>query len=200
LFDLSVAFAQNYKALKLERNLMDFDDLILYTRKLFGKPDVMGWVLSQLDTQISHILVDEAQDTSPEQWDILKMLTGDFFINGETAGKNRSLFVVGDTKQSIYGFQGADPKAFAESRETISENIKQNLRSINEIPLTQSFRSANAILKTIDKFFSDEQIHNLTGFINNEHKCFRNDINGLVEIHPIVSSKDENITEKNTDL
>ena len=76
----------------------------------------MGWVLSQLDLSLSHILVDEAQDTSPIQWDIMRMLSGDFFTDGDTSDMPHSLFVVGDTKQSIYGFQGADPRAFCSAQ------------------------------------------------------------------------------------
>jgi len=99
LFDLAMDFADTYKAVKQEHNFLDFEDLILYTQKLFEKPDVMGWVLSQMDVSLSHILVDEAQDTSPQQWNILRMLAGDFFTDGDTS-INRSLFVVGDTKQT----------------------------------------------------------------------------------------------------
>jgi len=191
LFDLSAAFAENYKKLKYNRNLLDFDDLILYTKQLFSSPDAMGWVLSQLDLQIGHILVDEAQDTSPQQWDIMKMLSGDFFTTGNKSENNRSLFVVGDTKQSIYGFQGADPNVFAHSRQEIAENIQENYRTIQEIPLTQSFRSANAILKTVDMFFGDNKIHELSGFINNKHTCFRTNANGLVELNKFASSKED---------
>lgn len=182
LFDLSLDFANEYKCAKQEHNFLDFEDLILYTQKVFEKPDVMGWVLSQLDVSISHILVDEAQDTSPQQWNILKMLTGDFFTDGDTKN-NRSIFVVGDTKQSIYGFQNADPNAFAASRTAISKQIKENYRAIQEIPLDQSFRSVEPILKTVDYFFNTPEIINSTGFHNNKHKCFRINEPGFVELH-----------------
>ena len=182
LFDLSMGFANTYKQIKDERNLLDFEDLILYTQKLFSKPDVMGWVLSQLDISISHILVDEAQDTSPQQWNILQMLTNDFFTDGDPE-HNRSIFVVGDTKQSIYGFQNADPRAFATSRQAIEEQIKQNYRTIQEVALDQSFRSTEPILKTVDYFFDNQFIKDSTGFYNNNHKCFRIGEPGLVEIH-----------------
>ena len=182
LFDLAMDFANTYRAKKQERNLLDFEDLILYTQKLFEKPDVMGWVLSQLDVSLSHILVDEAQDTSPQQWNILRMLAGDFFTDGNTQN-NRSLFVVGDTKQSIYGFQNADPRAFALSREAIAEQIKQNYRTIHEVALDQSFRSVKPILDTVDTFFDCPEIVQRTGFHNNKHKCFRTKDQGFVEIH-----------------
>ncbi|MDR1361394.1 MAG: UvrD-helicase domain-containing protein [Rickettsiales bacterium] len=182
LFDLGYAFSQTYKELKSERDLLDFDDLILYTKKLFSDPLSMGWVLSQLDVSLNHILVDEAQDTSPEQWAILKALTTDFFTDGDTESDLHSLFVVGDAKQSIYGFQGADPEEFAASREEISAQIKNNLRAIREIPLAQSFRSTAPILKTVDYVFN-----NIENFANTDHKCFRGDAPGRVEVHPLYA-------------
>lgn len=194
LFDLAAAFATEYKHIKHTKNLLDFEDLILYTRQLFSSPDTMGWILSQLDISLSHILVDEAQDTSPIQWDILRALAGDFFTDGDTAKSQHSLFVVGDTKQSIYGFQGADPSAFATSRDTIAAHIQNNLRTIQEIPLTQSFRSTKAILGTVDKFFGDPNICTQTGFHNNPHKCFRTNADGLVEIHKLISKQDSDTT------
>ena len=185
LFDLSMDFADTYKKIKQEHNFLDFEDLILYTQKLFNKPDVMGWVLSQLDISLSHILVDEAQDTSPQQWNILRMLASDFFTDGDTTD-NRSIFVVGDTKQSIYGFQNADPHAFAASRDAIAEQIKQNYRTIQEVALDQSFRSVEPILKTVDYFFDNPDVIKTTGFYNNDHKCFRVGEKGFVEIHNLL--------------
>ena len=114
-----------------------------------------------------------------------------FFVGCGTEQRVRSLFVVGDTKQSIYGFQGADPMAFATSREEISAQIHQNLRTIAEVPLAQSFRSTKPILNTVDFFFGNPNIHEKTGFINNDHKCFRENAPGLVEIHKLVSKTGE---------
>ncbi len=186
LFEISSAFAQTYKELKSERNLLDFDDLILYTRRLFSNPENMGWVLSQLDLSLHHILVDEAQDTSPMQWDILKALGTDFFTDGDRGANPHSLFIVGDTKQSIYGFQGADPNAFAASRSEIDAQIKNNLRTIQEIPLAQSFRSAAPILAAVDYFFNQ-----LYGFANNDHKVFRDKVPGVVELNNLCQSEEK---------
>ena len=203
LFDLSAAFTMLYRDIKQQRNVLDFDDLILYTRKLFSDPNVMGWVLSQLDLSLSHILVDEAQDTPPEQWDILQMLIGDFFVGGDTDSLPHSLFVVGDTKQSIYGFQGADSRAFADSRDDIVRQIKNNLRTISEIPLTQSFRSLPSILYTVDAFFGNATVAETTGFHNNSHACFRHDSAGVVEMHRLIAhgeSDDVSITTYINDI
>ena len=190
LFDLAAAFATAYQKSKHDKNLLDFEDLILYTRKLFANAESMGWVLSQLDLSLSHILVDEAQDTSPLQWDILRSLSGDFFADGDTTQMPHSMFVVGDTKQSIYGFQGADPAAFATSRDMISQQITNNLRTIREVPLVQSFRSTAPVLYAVDKFFADQTVIDISGFNNNPHKCFRINDMGLVELHKLVSKKE----------
>lgn len=190
LFDLSAAFSMLYRDMKHQRNLLDFDDLVLYTRKLFSDPKVMGWVLSQLDLSLSYILVDEAQDTAPYQWDILQMLVGDFFVGGDTDDLPHSLFVVGDTKQSIYGFQGADSRVFAASRDDIIRQIRNNLRTISEIPLTQSFRSLSSILYVVDMFFGNKSVAESTGFHNNSHACFRKDGAGLVEMHRLVAKRE----------
>ncbi len=190
LFDLSAAFASEYKNTKRAKSLLDFEDLILYTRKLFSNAETMGWVLSQLDLSLSQILVDEAQDTSPLQWDILNMLSGDFFTDGDTAQLPHSMFVVGDTKQSIYGFQGADPYAFAASRDAISKQIRNNARAIREVPLQQSFRSTAPILNSVDKFFTDNIVVGISSFKNNAHKCFRANDAGAVEIHRLIAKKE----------
>ena len=196
LFDISSAFASAYQQQKRTQNLLDFEDLILYTRKLFSNPATMGWVLSQLDTSLSHILLDEAQDTSPAQWDILCMLSGDFFTDGSDKELPNSLFVVGDTKQSIYGFQGADPHAFAASRTAIATQIEQNMRQIREIPLEQSFRSTKPVLHCVDKFFGDPDVIATSGFSNNQHKCFRQNDQGLVQIHRLIAKQTDNIDTK----
>ncbi len=191
LFDLSAAFAKSYMNIKRGRNILDFEDLILYTRKLFSDPDTMGWVLSQMDVSLSHILVDEAQDTSPGQWDIIRMLTGDFFDEGDNTDLPRSLFVVGDTKQSIYGFQGADPVAFIKSRADMSHQIENNYRIIRDIPLDQNFRSLSSVLYSVDTFFQDKTVQNISKFVNQNHKCFRKDGIGAVELHRLKAKQSD---------
>lgn len=193
LFDLSASFAQCYLDIKRAHNLLDFDDLILYTRKLFSDPNTMGWVLSQMDVSLSHILVDESQDTGTQQWDVINMLLDGFFTEGDKTKMPRSLFVVGDTKQSIYGFQGADPDAFVKSRAQIGCQIENNYRHIGDIPLSENFRSLPSVLYAVDKFFDDETVHELSGFVNQEHKCYRKtqeNALGLVQINKLIT-KDE---------
>ncbi|HJR56447.1 MAG TPA: UvrD-helicase domain-containing protein, partial [Rhizomicrobium sp.] len=114
-----------YDAAKRARGMLDYDDLIGATRALLEKRGAAAWVLYKLDRGIDHVLVDEAQDTSPEQWAILRKLTEEFFA-GEGVPRNvRTLFAVGDEKQSIFSFQGADPTLFNVNRERFSDLAKQ---------------------------------------------------------------------------
>ena len=106
-----------YERLKAARGFLDFNDLITRTVRLLARADVGPWVQYKLDRGIDHILVDEAQDTSPDQWDVVKRLAEEFFAGlGARDNVNRTVFAVGDEKQSIYSFQGADPESFAEQR------------------------------------------------------------------------------------
>lgn len=102
------AFVKRYENQKQQLGWLDFDDLILRARDLLNDPAVAAWVLYRLDGGIDHILVDEAQDTSPEQWQVIERLAQEF-TSGEgahDAEHPRTIFVVGDKKQSIYSFQG----------------------------------------------------------------------------------------------
>ena len=104
----------SYNAYKEIYATLDYEDLIVITRQLLENNDVADWVLFKLDGGIEHILIDEAQDTSPNQWAIIRALTEEFFagLGSREDEKPRTVFVVGDRKQSIYSFQGADPKEF----------------------------------------------------------------------------------------
>ena len=185
LFDLSYAFYEVYTALKQSKNYLDFDDLIFYTKKLFSDSSVMGYILSNLDNSISHILIDEAQDTSPDQWEIIKLLCEDFLNSGD-----KSIFVVADTKQSIYGFQGADPAAFISSKDKINKMLNVYKLDLTNVSLKDSFRYVNAISKTVNHFFGTENIKRISNFINDKHISTK-DENGFVEIHKIFNKENE---------
>ncbi len=189
LFDLSAAFAKKYRDVKASKNLLDFNDLIINTYKLLSNRETMGWVLSQMDVSISHILVDEAQDTGGLQWDILRMLTEDFFDEGDTTDLPRSLFVVGDIKQSIFRFQGAEPTAFIHSRDEIAAQIKNAKRAINNITLDENHRSLPSVLYAVDKFFDDADVQEFSGFENQRHYAGREKKDGLgcVELHKMIA-------------
>ncbi|MGR3290710.1 MAG: UvrD-helicase domain-containing protein, partial [Paracoccaceae bacterium] len=122
--EFSEEFLPQYDARKASRGWLDFDDLITRARALLSDPAVAQWVLYRLDGGLDHILVDEAQDTSPDQWDVIRLLAQEFSVGmGARPGVRRTIFVVGDLKQSIYSFQGADPRAFDRMRQHFSSNL-----------------------------------------------------------------------------
>ncbi|WP_242219120.1 double-strand break repair helicase AddA [Shinella zoogloeoides] len=145
----------DYEDLKRARSLLDFDDLIDRTAALLTREQVSAWVHYKLDQGIDHILVDEAQDTSPRQWQIVKALTDDFFA-GETARiAGRTIFAVGDEKQSIYSFQGARPERFAEEGRDVSRRTRMAEAAFSPIRLLLSFRSTRDVLSAVDRVFLD---------------------------------------------
>ena len=122
MLTLADAMISEFESAKKLRGAYDFDDLILKTRDLLVDKATAQWVLFKLDRGIEHVLVDEAQDTSLAQWQIVNALTEEFFSGtGSREVPDRTLFVVGDRKQSIFSFQGADPAAF----EYFARNIRE---------------------------------------------------------------------------
>ena len=152
------ALLGRYAQAKRTRALLDFDDLITRTEALLGESAMRDWVLYKLDAGIQHILVDEAQDTAPAQWRIVAGLAEAFWAE---PGARRTLFVVGDEKQSIYSFQGAAPEAFETWRGHFRQRLDETRRSLASPDLITSFRSAPQILNFVDAVFAGED-HALT--------------------------------------
>ena len=162
---LALDILRRYTALKTARAVLDYDDLILKARDLLLRPGIAPWVLYKLDGGIDHILVDEAQDTNNQQWTLIKALTEEFFA-GLGAEEDRSrdddekaprtIFAVGDQKQSIFSFQGAEPEAARQVRDFYArvlpgEYTPQDPRPpFIDVPLDVSFRSTGAVLKLVD--------------------------------------------------
>jgi ATP-dependent helicase/nuclease subunit A len=110
---LAAAARGEYARAKRARAALDYDDLIAQTLALLDKREAAAWVLYKLDGGLDHVLIDEAQDTSPEQWAIVRRLTEEFFAGEDWRARGpRTVFAVGDEKQSIFSFQGADPLEF----------------------------------------------------------------------------------------
>jgi ATP-dependent helicase/nuclease subunit A len=154
LHDFAAAFLAAFARHKAAHGWLDFDDLILTARRLLLSPGVAPWVLWRLDGGIAHLLVDEAQDTSPAQWAVIEALT-DEFIAAPAAG--RTVFVVGDGKQSIYSFQGADLSVYDATRARLSRRLAALGTPLLEVPLLHSFRSAPALLRVVDCVFPDDK-------------------------------------------
>jgi ATP-dependent helicase/nuclease subunit A len=183
LLGLVHAILAAYARLKAKRGLLDFDDLIERTLALLTRSDA-AWVLYKLDSGVDHILVDEAQDTSKEQWEILKRLAEDFTSGKGAREAIRTFFAVGDEKQSIYSFQGAAPRMFAEMRREFAKRHRGAKLEFAEVPLHLSFRSAAKVLEGVDRIFSVPQTW--SGVADDEkpppHEAFRAALPGLVEI------------------
>ena len=142
-----------YREYKETYATLDYEDLIIITKQLLENSSVADWVLFKLDGGIDHILIDEAQDTSPNQWAIVKAITQEFFSgNGrqESNALSRTVFVVGDRKQSIYSFQGADPNEF----DRMYRYFAQKSRDFCKVHLDVSFRSTQAIMDCVNTLFN----------------------------------------------
>lgn len=182
-------FLRAYKDAKAQRGLLDFDDLILYALRLLTNRDVADWVLYKLDGGIDHILVDEAQDTSPAQWRLIEGLAREI-TSGEGAKSdvNRTVFVVGDKKQSIYSFQGADPAEFDRMKKEFRDRLSGTASHLQELEMEYSFRSGAAILSTVDATFAG---HETSGFTQQEpHRAFKTDLPSRVDLWPVQEKMD----------
>ena len=178
-------FLPEYERQKQIRGWLDFDDLIQKTQQLLTSPEVAQWVLYRLDGGIDHILVDEAQDTSPTQWDVIEKLAQEF-TSGEGArgDEERTIFVVGDKKQSIYSFQGADPREFDRMKAEFGARLQDANRPLQDMTLEYSFRSSHAILSFVDEVFANKEA---SGFAaENTHKAFKSNMPGRVDLWPAV--------------
>lgn len=159
LLHIATAVAANYRREKTERGLLDYDDLIDKTLALLNKGSA-GWVHYKLDRGVDHVLIDEAQDTSPRQWDIVAHIISEFTSGaGARDGVRRTMFAVGDEKQSIFSFQGADPHQFDVRRRAFQKKFEDAELKFERIPFTTSFRSGAAILRSVDHVFREEAIY-----------------------------------------
>ena len=150
LLDVVAAIVLRYERDKRVRSRLDFDDLVERLGTLFERPEAGAWVRYKLDTGIDHILVDESQDTNPEQWRVVRAIGDEFFANAAGATRPRSLFAVGDQKQSIYSFQGAEPALFGEIGRAFAQAARAAGMEFDRVPLHTSFRTLPEILKAVD--------------------------------------------------
>lgn len=192
LHQFACAFLARYETAKQLRGWLDFDDLILKARALLRDKSVAAWVLYRIDGGIDHILVDEAQDTSPRQWDVIEKLADEFHSgSGARTGVDRTLFVVGDKKQSIYSFQGADPLEFDRKSVVFEDKIKDAGKLFQHRSLAYSFRSSSAILRLVDTVFDPRRRPDFDA--QTKHIPFKDMLPGRVDLWPLVekSEKDE---------
>jgi ATP-dependent helicase/nuclease subunit A len=203
LVTLANAVLTDYQATKASRAALDFDDLIAKTASLLSQSSEGGgatptqWVLYKLDGGLDHILVDEAQDTSPEQWAVVSALAAEFF--SDSAGRDvlRTLFAVGDEKQSIYGFQGAAPEMFKAMGKKFYADAVAVSQPLARVPLNVSFRTTSPVLAAVDIVFADAT--RVPGVATHEegvkHIAFRTGQAGVVEVWPTEKPIDAEKTD-----
>ena len=152
LFTVARKILTVFARMKAERGALDFSDQIARALALVTRSSA-AWVLHKLDYGLDHLLIDEAQDASLPQWGILAALSAEFFAGASARAVNRTVFAVGDEKQSIFAFQGAAPEMFAEMKRAFAQRHRDAERPFIDVPLTFSFRSSQTILDAVDMTF-----------------------------------------------
>src|SRR5262249_42991044 len=192
LVTIGLAVMKVYERLKRERAALDYDDLTAATLGLLERSDAAAWVLYKLDGGLDHILVDEAQDTSPEQWAIVVKLAEEFFAGeGSRSGTTpRTIFAVGDEKQSIYSFQGADPEAFGQNLALFKSRAEKAGLAFADLRPTISRRSVRSVLQFVDAVFANEHARDGLTSLGDpiHHDGDRAEI-GRVEIWPALKAQ-----------
>ena len=196
LFTLAADVIHRYETAKRAGGYLDFEDLIARTADLLERSDAAAWVHYKLDRGLHHILVDEAQDTSPRQWRIVDKLVGEFFAGDGAVepddmgtGVARTVFAVGDEKQSIFSFQGAKPEEFEAQRRRMKELAEgadgylAEEEAFRDVPLFMSFRSTQDVLEAVDIVFQHgDHGEGLTSRDYQEHRSVRGAAPGHVDI------------------
>ncbi len=188
-----------YQRLKDLYGALDFEDLILRTLALLKgqtiqgsvQDDVAPWIMYKLDEGLEHILVDEAQDTNPEQWEIIQLLSDEFFSGSGAHDHVRTMFVVGDEKQSIFSFQRAAPAKFRDMFKWYEKRIRESGQIFTPVPINTSFRSVQIILDTVDAVFANPSTNAALSNDYINHLAFRDGQAGLIELWPLFRNKDE---------
>ena len=189
LVTIAAEVIARYLKEKERRALLDYEDLIDKTLALFMRSSA-AWVLYKLDLGIDHVLIDEAQDTSPKQWSIVRTIVSEFAPGGARPNTRRTIFAVGDEKQSIFSFQGAAPRAFDEMRREFSGQFDRPELGWKYLRFRHSFRSGPAILGGVDQVFRARETY--LSVTSDEagippHESLPGAAPGLVELWPLIA-------------
>ncbi len=176
-----------YRREKARRGLLDYDDLIDRTLALFDRTSA-AWVLYKLDLGINHLLLDEAQDTSPKQWEIIRTLVSEFTAGAGARSTKRTMFAVGDDKQSIFSFQGAAPEKFGEMKDGFERDFKAAKLEWRNVKLLTSFRSGEVVLQAVDAVFARPATYDALSSDKTKtvHEALPDKLPGHVDIWPLV--------------
>ncbi|MDH5436508.1 MAG: UvrD-helicase domain-containing protein, partial [Gammaproteobacteria bacterium] len=169
-----------HQRIKREQRILDFSDLEWQTCLLLNHSDNAHWVQYKLDQRIDHFLIDEFQDTNPTQWQLILPLLQELAAGKQE--KQRSAFIVGDAKQSIYGFRRADARLLTCATYWLEQNLNARTQ-----PLDKSWRSAQAIIDCVNTVFTNKKIsHRINDF--HTHETHHPDISGQVEVLPLITN------------
>jgi ATP-dependent helicase/nuclease subunit A len=183
LLTIADAVIARYQDAKDRRGLLDYDDLIEKTLAMLDR-GAASWVHYKLDRGIDHVLIDEAQDTSPRQWQIIHSLVHEFFAGAGARSIKRTIFAVGDEKQSIFSFQGAAPQKFDAMRREFENLSKAAGMEFRSVRLNHSFRSGAIVLEGVDRVFERPEAFNglSADNVKTVHEALPDKAPGLVEI------------------
>lgn len=187
MLEVVAAISTHYENQKRARSLLDFDDLIEKLAQLLTEESQGPWVRYKLDAGISHILVDEGQDTNLQQWDVIDALVEDFFVGESAADRPRTIFAVGDQKQSIFSFQGANPEEFVNAGRKYEFSARAVHAEVTRVPLKYSFRTLPEVLNAVDIVFNRPDLRE--GAMEEEglsHDSARADSGGTVTLWPPI--------------
>jgi ATP-dependent helicase/nuclease subunit A len=179
---MAQAASDAYQSSKAAADVLDYDDLLRVAYGLLSSPDMMPWVMHRLDYRLEHLLIDEAQDTSPIQWRMIGALCEEIIAQSEQAGQPKTLFVVGDVKQSIYSFQGAAPHWLPRMYAELSSRLPHG---IERETLDVSYRSSGAVLDWVNALCADADIaSSLADQGPVPHRLHHRDAYGRIECWP----------------
>ena len=192
LIEVAARHLGYYGAEKARHAVLDYGDQIAISRSLLARAGIAPWVLYKLDGGLDHLLIDEAQDTSPTQWSVIAALADEFFAGEGARAAPRTLFAVGDEKQSIFSFQGADARALAAAHRRFQSRAEAAERPWQSLPLAQSFRSTGAVLTAVDAVFARPEAR--AGVTAEaapiRHQVHRAGAGGRVELWPPVTPEE----------
>ncbi len=197
LIEVTARHLRLYDDEKTRHAVLDYGDQIARSRSLLARAGIAPWVLYKLDGGLDHLLIDEAQDTSPTQWAVIAALAQEFFAGEGARAAPRTLFAVGDEKQSIFSFQGADARALAAAHRQFRERATDAGRPWESLPLAESFRSTGAVLAAVDAVFARPEARAgvTAGAVPIRHRVHRSGAAGRVEVWPPVVPEEKEPVE-----
>jgi ATP-dependent helicase/nuclease subunit A len=192
LLRLGADILERYGRAKRDQAALDYEDLVLCARDLLSRAGASAWVLYKLDGGIDHVLIDEAQDTNPDQWEVVRLLTEEFFAGEGALVRMRTVFAVGDAKQSIFGFQRADPARLAKMRALFATHAQRAGQRFEHVELIDSWRSVGAVLDAVDHVFAAPPAANGVAPSGHplRHIPIRAGEPGVVEVWPVVTARE----------